>query len=63
MIAQMVILAGIPMLLETLLDGERKLARLARAPAWIQCATYAYVVTMLIFLHAGRANAFIYFQF
>jgi D-alanyl-lipoteichoic acid acyltransferase DltB (MBOAT superfamily) len=62
-IAEMALLAGIPLLLELALDGERNLARLARAPVWVQCASYAYVAVMLLFLHAGKANAFIYFQF
>ena len=62
-IAEMVILAGIPLAMEVALDGERNLARLARAPVTIQCAAYSYGVAMLVFLHSGRANAFIYFQF
>jgi alginate O-acetyltransferase complex protein AlgI len=62
-IAEMAILAGIPFALEVLLDGERHLERLARAPVAAQCAVYSYAVAMLLFLHSGRANAFIYFQF
>jgi D-alanyl-lipoteichoic acid acyltransferase DltB (MBOAT superfamily) len=62
-IAEMIVLGGLPMALEVLLDGERNLGRLSRAPVWLQCASYAYVATSLIFLHASRASAFIYFQF
>jgi alginate O-acetyltransferase complex protein AlgI len=62
-LAEMVLLAAIPLALEVALDGERNLARLARAPVAIQCAAYSYAVALLIFLHSGRANAFIYFQF
>jgi alginate O-acetyltransferase complex protein AlgI len=62
-LAEITVLAVIPLLMELALDGERRLERLARAPAWLQGAVYAYIATMIIFLHAGRANAFIYFQF
>jgi alginate O-acetyltransferase complex protein AlgI len=62
-LVQMLGLAVIPFLLETALDGERNLARLARAPAWAQVTSYAYLIAMLMFLHASKANAFIYFQF
>ena len=62
-VAEMIVLGGLPLALEVLLDGERNLGRLSRAPVWLQWASYAYVATTLIFLHASRASAFIYFQF
>jgi D-alanyl-lipoteichoic acid acyltransferase DltB (MBOAT superfamily) len=62
-VAEMILLAGIPLAFEIALDGERNLARLANARPTVQIATYAYVVAMLLFLHAGQAHAFIYFQF
>lgn len=62
-LAEMALFAAIPLALEVPLDGERRLERLARAPLAIQCGAYSYAAIMLIFLHSGRANAFIYFQF
>ena len=62
-LVEMTALALIPFLMEVALDGERNLARLARAPVWVQVASYTYLVAMLMFLHASKANAFIYFQF
>ena len=62
-LVEMTLLALIPFVLEVALDGERNLARLARAPVWVQVTSYTYLIAMLMFLHASKANAFIYFQF
>src|SRR5262249_10814154 len=62
-LAEMVLFGAIPLALELPLDGERRLQRLAGARPWVQCVAYAYVIFMLVYLHAVQSNEFIYFQF
>jgi alginate O-acetyltransferase complex protein AlgI len=62
-VAEMVLLALIPLSLEVLLDGERNLKRLWSASRVFQAATYACALAMLLFLRAGQVHEFIYFQF
>jgi hypothetical protein len=63
MFAEMALLGVLPLLLEIPLDGERGLRRLVNARPAVQLVAYVYAVTMLLFLHAMKANEFIYFQF
>ena len=37
--------------------------RLPNGPVWVQILAYAYVVSLLLFLHSVKAHEFIYFQF
>jgi alginate O-acetyltransferase complex protein AlgI len=62
-VAEMILLGLLPMGLDLLLDGERRLSRLWAAPRWLQTAAYSYVVAMLLFLRAEQVHEFIYFQF
>jgi alginate O-acetyltransferase complex protein AlgI len=63
MLAELVLLGALPLALELPLDGERRLQRLANAPVWIQILAFVFLMSLLMFLHAVRANEFIYFQF
>jgi alginate O-acetyltransferase complex protein AlgI len=63
MLAELGLFALLPSLLELLVQGERRLDRLWRAPWAVQALGYGYVLAMITFLHAGSAHAFIYFQF
>jgi alginate O-acetyltransferase complex protein AlgI len=63
MIAELLLLALLPSLLDLWLRGEKRLDRLWRAPWPVQALGYGYVLAMITFLHAGAAHAFIYFQF
>jgi D-alanyl-lipoteichoic acid acyltransferase DltB (MBOAT superfamily) len=63
MLAEIVLLGALPLVLEIPLDGERRLQRLANGPVWVQILAYAYVVSLLLFLHSVKAHEFIYFQF
>ena len=63
MLAEIVLLGALPLALEIPLGGERRLQRLANGPVWVQILAYAYVVSLLLFLHSVKAHEFIYFQF
>jgi alginate O-acetyltransferase complex protein AlgI len=63
MLAEIVLLGALPLVLEIPLDGERRLQRLANGPVGVQILAYAYIVSLLLFLHSVKAHEFIYFQF
>jgi alginate O-acetyltransferase complex protein AlgI len=62
-LAELTLFALIPFALDVALAGERKLNRLWGNRWWVQAPVYAYVIAMLLFLHAGKTSEFIYFQF
>jgi hypothetical protein len=63
MAVELALFGILPLALDVLLGGERRLHRLRRSPWPLQTLGYAYVIAMLVFLHAGQAHEFIYFQF
>jgi alginate O-acetyltransferase complex protein AlgI len=63
MAVELALFGLLPLALDVLIGGERRLHRLRRTPWPVQTLGYAYLLAMLVFLHAGQAHEFIYFQF
>jgi alginate O-acetyltransferase complex protein AlgI len=59
----MAFLAAPFLLLERLMEGERRLGRLLDRGLLARGAAYAYLVLMIVLFHAGEPVDFIYFQF
>ncbi len=62
-LAQLIFYGFIPFLLESALDGEKRLGRFVAAPWLVRSLAYAYMIGAILIFHAGQANEFIYFQF